>query len=370
MLEDANIAFVVTDTTSLARLPANRARNVCVDREWKAIALESNEDLHGRQNSDALAYIVYTSGSTGTPKAVEVRHRGIVRLLFGVDYVQLDSTRTLLHMAPISFDAATFELWGALLHGAKCVLHAGVAAAPRELGELLERHTVDTMWLTAPLFNTIIDEERGALLGVRQLLIGGEALSMRHVQKALQLLPHTNIVNCYGPTEATTFTTYYAIPRALDSALASVPIGTPIANTRVYILDASLKPVPLGVAGELHIGGDGLARGYLNRPELTTKRFVPDPFAHAAGSLLYKSGDLARYLPDGNIAFVGRLDQQVKIRGFRVEPGEVESTIKRLADVRDCLVTTYKHDSGSLELVAYVVASGHAKLDARRVRTE
>jgi len=370
MLQDAQIGLVLTDSGSVTRLPSGGARYVCLDREWHHISTERRDNFSNGSTSANLAYVIYTSGSTGSPKGVEVRHRGIVRLLFGIDYVQLDSTRTLLHTAPISFDAATFELWGALLHGCKCVLFPAPVPGPRELGAFLQRHSIDTLWLTTALFNTVIDEEPRALSGVKQLLIGGEALSMRHVKKGLELLPHTRITNCYGPTENTTFTSCYLIPRQLDDTLTSVPIGKPIANTRIFILDPHLKPVPVGVAGELYIGGDGLARGYLNRGDVTAERFVADPFRSAAGSKLYKSGDLARYLPDGNIEFLGRLDDQVKIRGFRIEPGEVEATLKQCTGVRQCAVTARTDDSGDEALVAYVVAGRDARLDAQRLRAE
>ncbi|HVF39888.1 MAG TPA: amino acid adenylation domain-containing protein, partial [Gemmatimonadaceae bacterium] len=369
MLQDAQIGLILTDSASIARLPPTGARRLSLDHEWEHISTGPAHDLPNENTSDDLAYVIYTSGSTGTPKGVEVRHRGIVRLLFGVDYVQLDSARTLIHMAPISFDAATFELWGALLHGARCVLFPGLVPSARELGALLQRHSIDTLWLTTALFNAVVDDEPQALSGIKQLLFGGEAGSLRHVKKALALLPHTKITNFYGPTENTTFTSCYPIPRRLDDTLTSVPIGRPIANTRIYLLDPHLKPVPVGVPGELYIGGDGLARGYLNRDDVTAERFVADPFA-AAGSKLYKSGDLARYLPDANIEFLGRLDDQVKIRGFRIEPGEVEAALKHCSGVRECAVIACADDTGDKTLMAYVVASPGDSLDAQRIRTE
>ena len=221
-------------------------------------------------------------------------------------------------MAPIAFDASTFEIWGALLHGARCALSPERTPSAKELGEFLKKHQVSTLWLTSALFNTVIDEAPEALTGIDQLLIGGEALSeTSHVIRALALLPKAQIVNGYGPTESTTFTCCYQIPRKLNAMISSIPIGRPIANSQVYILDRYQQPVPIGVTGELYIGGDGLQpRGYLNQPELTGQKFISNPLSKDSHARLYKTGDLACYLPDGNIEFVGRTDNQVKVPGI------------------------------------------------------
>src|SRR5207244_3990838 len=213
--------------------------------------------------------LICTSGLTCKPKWVAVPHRGVLRLLFGVNYVQFDNTRTFLMLSPISFDASTFELWGALLHGARCVLFGERVPTTDKLGVVLQQYQVNTLWLTASLFNVIVDEAPDILSGVRQLLIGGEALSPNHVRAALKRLPDVQLINGYGPTENTTFTCCYRIPNSLEENKSSIPIGRPIGNTQVYILDRYFRPVPVGVAGELCIGGAGLAREYLNRPDLT-----------------------------------------------------------------------------------------------------
>ena len=261
------------------------------------------------------------------PKGVETPHRGVVRLLFGVDYAKLDASRTLLQLSTIAFDASTFEIWGALLHGARCVLFPQELPTARGLRRIVEQSQVDTLWLTAALFNSVMDEEPLALQGVRQLLIGGEALSVPHVQVALARLSSTEIINGYGPTESTTFACCYRIPRLLGDRPSSIPIGRPIANTQVYVLDGHRNLVPIGVPGELYIGGDGLARGYLNRPELTAEKFIANPFSAVPGARLYRTGDQVRWRADGNLEFLGRLDHQVKLRGFRIELGEIEAAL-------------------------------------------
>jgi amino acid adenylation domain-containing protein len=358
MLEDIQATVLLTQQRQVERFSERSTRLVCLDRDSEEIDRQPRDNLESQATPDNLAYVIYTSGSTGKPKGVEVPHRGITRLLFGVGYMELDASQTFLHLAPISFDASTFEIWGALLHGARCVLFPGAVASPSELGEVLHKYNISTLWLTASLFNAVIDQSPKALSGVRQLLIGGEALSVSHVRKALSLLPKTQIINGYGPTESTTFTCCYPIPRQLDASITSIPIGRPIANTEVYLLDAHLSPVPIGVAGELHIGGDGLARGYLNRADLTAKKFILDPFSPEPGACLYRTGDLARYLPDGNIEFLGRTDHQVKIRGFRIELGEVEAVIGQHPAISEAVAAAREDKNGDKYLVAYVVPRG------------
>ncbi|NEQ67784.1 MAG: amino acid adenylation domain-containing protein, partial [Symploca sp. SIO2D2] len=364
MFEDAAVSVLVTQERLIEKLPASAAKVVCLDRDWGAMAAENSANLSATVTPDHLAYINYTSGSTGTPKGVAVVHRGVIRLLFGVNYVSLNSEEKLLQAAPIAFDASTFEIWGALLHGAQCVLFPAKTPTTKDLSDAIQKYRITTLWLTAALFNSIIDDRPEALLGIQQLLVGGEALSVSHILRAQSALPSVQIINGYGPTEGTTFTCCYPIPQHLKDSVQSIPIGRPIGNTQVYLLDEHLQPVQVGVPGELHIGGSGLARGYLNQPELTKEKFIPNPFSPKPGSRLYKTGDLARYLPDGNIEFIGRIDNQVKIRGFRIELGEIESVLNQHPTVAQAIAIAREDRINQKRLVAYVVPDNATESDA------
>nr|WP_083636515.1 hybrid non-ribosomal peptide synthetase/type I polyketide synthase [Leptolyngbya sp. 'hensonii'] len=357
MLEDTQASVLLTQTSLLPHLPPHQAQVLCLDADWGTTAQGQVEPISCLVSSDALAYINYTSGSTGRPKGVAVPHRGVLRLVFGANYTCLDGNQTLLQLAPISFDAATLEIWGALLHGGCCVLFPGNGLPdPADLGSVIRNYGVTTLWLTAALFNTIITEAPETLQGVQELLTGGEALSVAHIRLAQEKLPGTQLINGYGPTESTTFTCCHRIPYPLPASLTSIPIGRPISNTQVYILDATLEPVPIGVPGELYIGGAGLAREYLNRPDLTEERFIPNPFSANPVDRLYKTGDLVRYLSDGTIEFIGRRDNQIKLRGYRIELGEIETVLGRHGSVRDAVVILREDTPGNKQLVAYITA--------------
>lgn len=358
MLQDTDAPVLMTSESLLHRFSMFKGQNVCLDRDKSIIARETQENLSHETSAENLAYIIYTSGSTGIPKGVEIPHRGVLRLVCNVDYVRLNNKQRHLLLAPISFDASTFELWGALLHGAICCIYPEELLTIQCLESVIQKNGITSLWLTSSLFNMIIDEAPNILHSLEQLLTGGEALSVKHVRRALEYLPNTKLINGYGPTESTTFTCCYSIPRELDDQLKSIPIGRPIANTQVYILDQNMKPVQIGIPGELYIGGDGLARGYRNRPELTMEKFVCNPFSDNPESRLYKTGDRARYHPDGNIEFIGRLDHQVKIRGFRIEPGEIEAVISKHPEVSKSTLAVHETSFGEKCLVAYVVTSG------------
>lgn len=355
MLEDTRATVLLTQERCLSVLPTQGMHVLCLDTEWQEVAQERIDNLTSTTTAENLAYVMYTSGSTGKPKGVEIMHRSINRLVFGGDYAQLDATQTILHMAPISFDASTLELWGALLHGARCILLPERIPTAKSIGQVVHKHSVTTAWLTASLFNAVIDDVPEALTSIKQLLTGGEALSVTHIRRALEKLPSTQLINGYGPHESTTFACCYPIPKSLSEHVHSIPIGRPIGNTQVYVLDRHLNLVPIGVPGELHIGGAGLARGYLNQPELTDEKFIAHPFSDEPEARLYKTGDLVRYLPDGNIEFLGRLDQQVKIRGFRIELGEIEVVLGDHPAIREAVVVARENQHKMKRLIAYVV---------------
>ncbi len=346
---DCGMRWMVTDRGHAAQVPP-AVTPVWVD------APESDDDSNPgvETGPEHLACVIYTSGSTGVPKGVEVLQRGILRLLFGVNYARLGPKEVLLHTAALTFDAASFEVWGALLHGGRSVIYPEGPFSPREMGAVIRARGVTTVLLTTPVFNLVMDDAPEALAPVQQLLVGGETLSVAHVRRALEQLPNTTLMNVYGPTESATFTTCYRIPRELPEDTASIPIGPPIANTEAYVLDADGIRVPSGTVGELFIGGDGVARGYVNREELTRERFLPNGFT--GRGKLYRSGDLVRARPDGVLEFLGRLDNQVKIRGHRVEPGEVEAAIMTHPGVHAAAVMAAEAWPGERCLVAYVAA--------------
>ena len=324
---------------------------VCLDQDANSINRASETNPRSGANFESKAYVCFTSGSTGRPKGVIIPHRGVVRLVKNTNYISISPSDVFLQLAPISFDASTFEIWGCLLNGARLVVPPAEIMSPAEIGSTIQEHGVTVLWLTAGLFHLMVDEELDRLKGLRRLLAGGDVLSLAHVRKALEVLGDGTLINGYGPTENTTFTCCHSITRSSTES-HSIPIGRPISNTQCFILDCNLMPVPIGVRGELFTGGDGLACGYLNDPNLTAAKFIPNPFE--TGALLYRTGDFARFLSDGNIEFLGRVDQQVKISGFRVELGEVESVLKLHPAVQECVVTLQGYEAADKRLVAYV----------------
>lgn len=353
MLEDAGVTLLLTEKQLRPSFQGQNIKIICVDDFAGQIAACAETDPPSDIGADNLAYVMYTSGSTGQPKGVAVTHRNIVRLVRNTNYANLTRDEVFLQFAPISFDASTFEIWGSLLNGARLALMPPGAASLEELGGALRRYQVTTLWLTAGLFHLMVDTHLDDLRGLKQLLAGGDVLSVPHVKKVVAELKDCRLINGYGPTENTTFTCCYPIdnPAAING---SVPIGRAIANSYVYVLDSHLNPSPVGIPGELYIGGDGLARGYLNQPELTASKFINDPFRNGAGKQLYKTGDLVRRRSGGELEFLGRIDNQVKVRGYRIELGEVETVLAQHASVRDVVVTVRK-DQGDKHLVAYVV---------------
>jgi amino acid adenylation domain-containing protein len=374
MLEDSQASVLLTLRPLRERLPmllgGDSARVLCLDDPGPALASTPTEPLPYANRGDSLAYVIYTSGSTGKPKGVAITHRNIIRLVVNTDYVELRDEDIVAHASNCSFDAATFEIWGALLAGAKLVVvPREVALAPEELAGFLRRERVSTIFLTTALFNQVALTCPDAFRSVRHVLFGGEAVDPRPARLVLEHGAPERLLHVYGPTETTTYATWHLV-REVPSDVASIPIGRPIANTRAYVLDRERQLVPVGVPGELYIGGDGVARGYLNRPELTAERFVPDPFTDAPDARLYRTGDLVRLLPDGSIEFVGRLDSQIKIRGYRIEPGEVEAVLAQHPAVMQAAVLVRADRPSERRLVAYVVAREGATLSLQTLRQD
>ncbi|MBI3947384.1 MAG: amino acid adenylation domain-containing protein [Armatimonadetes bacterium] len=358
VLEDTGAPVVLTTRALRDSLPEFRGHVLCVDDE-DGLAGESEGDPDAGAQALGLACILFTSGSTGKPKGVGITHRGIARTVLNTNYISLGPEDVVSQGSTASFDAATFEIWGALLNGCRLVIiPRETMLSPEALAAAVRRHGVTAMFLTTALFNQVAAEMPSALQPVRSVLFGGEAADPAAARAFLRHGFRGRLLNAYGPTETTTFASWYPIVEVPEDA-ASIPIGRPIANTQLYVLDKAMRPAPVGVPGELYVGGDGVARGYLNRPELTAERFVASPFNVQRSTLnverLYKTGDLVRWRADGTLDFLGRMDHQVKIRGFRIELGEIEAVLSQHPGVRQCVVLVREDTPGEKRLVAYVV---------------
>jgi amino acid adenylation domain-containing protein len=354
MAGDAGLRAAVTTAALRGRLPPG-LRPILLE-ELAPTAAHAVPRAAPALGGERLAYVSYTSGSTGRPKGVGVSHRAVLRLLIGSGFMRFGPEEVFLHAAPLAFDASTLEIWGALVHGGRIEVAPPGRLSLAALGRCIAAGGVSSLWLTAGLFQAMVDERLEELAGVRQLLAGGDVLPVAAARRVLEALPGTALINGYGPTESTTFACCHPVTAA-DAAAGVIPIGRPIGNTRCYVLDEALQLVPVGAVGELCLGGAGLARGYLGQAGLTAERFVPDPFATAPGERLYRTGDRARWRADGVVEFLGRLDEQVKLRGFRVEPGEVEAALAGLAGVRGAAVVAHR-EGGEARLVGYAVAPG------------
>ncbi len=363
MIRDSGIRILITQSNLQTRL-FSEVTGTGVSSYWAGnqeliivtieAVLTSDSTIVNSQSSivnpQDLAYVIYTSGSTGKPKGVGVPHQGVIRLVRNINYADFGEEETFLQFAPISFDASSFEIWGSLLNGSKLYIVPPKKHSLSELSKIIQEERITILWQTSSLFNVMIDEQPEGLVGIKQLLVGGEKLSVSHVQRALSILPETQIMNGYGPTENTTFTSCYPIQQQNYST--SISIGKPIANTTIYVLDKYQQLLPIGVVGELYAGGSGLARGYLNRPELTAEKFI-EVELFGQHKRLYKTGDLARWLPDGNLEYLGRFDHQVKLRGFRIELGEIEATLGQHEAVKEAVVVLYDKED-NFRLAAYV----------------
>lgn len=360
MLDDSAARLLLTTSALAAKLPEHAA-TIQLTPLPSSLVTPALAEVH--VPADSVSHVFYTSGSTGTPKGVAVGHRGISRLVLGGGFMDFTPGDSFLQAAPVSFDAATLEIWMPLLHGGRIVLTGEGGPSLPAIARAIREQGVTCLWLTAGLFQTMVDEHLPDLKGLRYLLAGGDVLSPDHVRRAFEALPGTTLINGYGPTENTTFTCCHTITRA-DIGKPAIPIGRPVGNTKVHILDSRLRQVPAGVPGELFAGGDGLAFGYLGNDRLTAEKF-PD---HPELGRIYRTGDLCRWNPDGTVEFLGRCDNQVKVRGFRIEPGEIETCLASHPGVRQAKVAVRGTSAESKKIVAWVVPADGALLEVAKLR--
>ncbi|MBD8499799.1 non-ribosomal peptide synthetase [Paenibacillus arenosi] len=354
VLHDSQCQLVLVQAAYADKVPGDVAMLVLEDEtSWSKASTEQVNEMAAREdNVTDLAYVMYTSGSTGRPKGVMIEHRNVVRLVKNNQYMPFAEGERILQTGAPVFDATTFEIWGALLNGLELyVVDKYTILNPHKLGEAIQNYSITTMWLTAALFGQLAQERTDLFEPLTYLLIGGDALPTKQVQAVRDRCPNLVMINGYGPTENTTFSLTYFIE---DNIETNIPIGKPISNSTAYIVDAHGQLLPIGIPGELWVGGDGVGRGYWNNVDLTAEKFVPNPWVQ--GERIYKTGDRAKWLPDGNVQFLGRLDYQVKIRGFRVETGEIEGQIIQHIGVSEVVVTIVTEDDESKSLCAYVVA--------------
>lgn len=364
MMEDANASFVITSRDIWRGLPEINSKVVFVEdiREYTEFKSQIDSTC-----PESLAYIMYTSGSTGKPKGVEISHRGVVRLVKNNQYANFGPEETFLNRGSVAFDVSVFEIYGALLNGGKLVVMNTHKPTFYEIATTVKQFGVTTLRVGPDLLNILLEDYSSFLEELKQVFSGGDVLPVWLAQKFKDKLPNTQLINAYGPTENTVNTTcHYVMDESFKAN--SIPIGKPISNDQVYILDNFLQPVPIGVIGELYISGDGISRGYFNRKEQTEKSFLPNPFNETISKTMYKSGDLVRYLADGNIEFIGRKDDQVKIRGNRIELGEVENILGSNEGIRNLVASIKKGVNGTNELAVYVVMKKDEYFDSQKLR--
>ncbi|MBR8835865.1 MAG: amino acid adenylation domain-containing protein [Stigonema ocellatum SAG 48.90 = DSM 106950] len=355
VLQDTQLSVLLTQQRLIEKLPQHQVQVVCLDTSWSAIAQQSKQNPPNPVKPKNLAYIIYTSGSTGQPKGVQITHQNLVHSTWSRILYYSEPVTSFLLVSPFVFDSSVASIFWTLCQG-------GVLSLPQEkwklellqLIEMIAQRQISHILCLPSLYKLILEyTEPRQLDSVCTVIVAGESCSAELVKLHHQLLPHTPLFNEYGPTEGTVWSSVYNCQN--HDVQKAVPIGRPISNTQIYTLDEHLQPVPIGIPGELYIGGDGLARGYLNRPQLTSEKFIPNPFCDSKSERLYKTGDLARYRSDGNIEFLGRIDHQVKIRGFRIELGEIEAVLAQHPEVLHTVVIARENNSGDKSLVGYLV---------------
>jgi amino acid adenylation domain-containing protein len=367
VMSDAATTLVITRNISAANMPSSPMLfPINLDEVEEDIREQSSLFTPAATTANDACYIMYTSGSTGRPKGVIATHSGVMRLVKYTNYIALDPACRLLQVSPLAFDGSTFDIWGSLLNGATLALMPDGIPELNKLAEHLLDHQITTLFITTQLFNSLVEYKLPFLTTLTQVLFGGEVASIDHVERFKQRYPNCDLSNIYGPTECTTFALSYLIPNNFNRA-QPLPLGRPITNTSAIILSENQKICPINVAGEIYLGGPGLAHGYLKQPELTQEKFVKNPFPELKTDRLYRTGDIGYYRQDGQIVFLGRVDNQVKIRGHRIELSEIEQALRETSDILDAVVLVQQPEN---YLVAYTITKSGLELNIKSVRQQ
>ncbi|MBM7586118.1 amino acid adenylation domain-containing protein [Bacillus pakistanensis] len=360
ILEDGEPTAIITNSQYMERMKEYENRLVFLNDHMATDDESDQNNPNLESHPDHLAYMIYTSGSTGKPKGVAIQNKSVIRLVKNPNYIQIMPNDHIAQISNAAFDAITFEAWGALLNGAKLIIAEKESIlSSQKFSKWLKENNICSMFITVALFNKVAQEEPTAFSNMKYLLVGGDACSPKMINRVLAHGPPEKILNAYGPTESTTFALTYGIDSNNSPNIEIVPIGKPISNTQVHVLDSNMNPVPIGVPGELFIGGDGLAVGYWNQRSLTEEKFVKNPFSTDPKSKIYKTGDIVRYLPDGNIDYIGRVDHQIKLRGYRIELGEIEESLRQTGLVKEGVVLLKKAEQEEPKIVSYYTSLGN-----------
>ena len=358
MLKETGSSIIISSNECVKKMSSLNDFNIIeIDSDRDKISLQPSGNLQSEIKPDDTAYVIYTSGSTGKPKGVMVSHKNIVSLVKNAGYVSFTEKEILLSTGSPSFDATTFEYWGMLLNGGKLVMCSEEKLLDSNfLKEEIREKGITIMWFTSSWLNQLVENDITVFKGLKTILAGGEKLSEYHIGRISNTYPEINLINGYGPTENTTFSLTHRINEKDINSF--IPVGRPLNNRKVYILNHKHQLLPVGVPGEIYLGGDGISKGYFNRQELTGMKFIPDPFNKKSDSRLYKTGDIGCWLVDGNIKYLGRIDTQVKIRGYRIELGEIENVLQECEHVRQSIVIVKESHTGNKKIVCYVVPEG------------
>jgi len=368
MIRDSNIGILLTTSNLKERFTQNEIRLLCLDSEWDGITAQSDAPVETLTMPESLAFVIYTSGSSGKPKGSMITHQAVAGMILQSNTVSLLSTDRVAQVNNASFDVSTFDIYGALLTGACMVIFdKETIFSPGDLARGVVEEGVTASFMATPIFNQLAAVAPKCFSAFRYVVFGGEAADVQSVRRVLQEGPPQHLVNGYGPTEATTYCTSFRVTKVEPQA-DNIPIGKPLFTTEAFVLDSSMELSPVGVFGELYVGGSALARGYINRPDLTAERFVPNPYSRQSGERLYRTGDKVRWLADGNLEYRGRMDSQVKIRGYRIELGEIEIALTDQPGIKHAAVIVREDQPGLKQIVAYLVGGAETKAQTEELR--